>query len=73
MSHPFFAVSDARGQAAMAGLPPGEYRLQFWHERLGTLTRPVKIEAGMTTKLDDVTFKPRSKCWRAKRESKDYN
>ena len=73
MSHPFFAVSDARGRAAIPGLPPGEYQLRFWHERLGTLTRPVRIEAGKTTKLDDVIFKPRSKRRRTKREPKNHN
>jgi len=70
MPHPFFAVSDNRGRAAMAGLPPGEYQLRFWHERLGALTRPVKIEAGQTTRLDDVTFKPPSKHRRVRRKSK---
>lgn len=68
VSHPFFAVSDAQGKVAITGLPPGEYKVEFWHERLGTLTRPVKIEAGKTTKLDDVTFKPRSRHRRRRRE-----
>jgi hypothetical protein len=30
--HPWFAVSDARGEFAIRGLPPGEYTLEAWHE-----------------------------------------
>jgi len=31
--HPWFAVSDARGEFAIRGLPPGEYTLEAWHEK----------------------------------------
>jgi plastocyanin len=30
---PYFAVSDASGNFAMADVPPGEYRLHVYHER----------------------------------------
>jgi plastocyanin len=46
MSHPFFAVTDATGAFSMAGLPPGSYTLEAWHEVFGTLTRQVTIAAG---------------------------
>jgi len=47
---PYFAVSDAAGEIAIAGVPPGRYRLQVFHERclpefLRTLTREVTISA----------------------------
>jgi len=67
MTHPFFAVSDAQGKVAIASLPPGEYQLEFWHERLGTLKRSVKIETGKTTRMEDVTFKPRGRRRRKQR------
>ena len=47
---PYFAVSDALGEIAIPGVPPGRYRLQVFHERclpefLRTLTREVTISA----------------------------
>lgn len=34
--HPFFAVSGEDGSFEIAGLPPGAYTLEAWHETLGT-------------------------------------
>lgn len=53
LDHPFFAVSDGQGKFTLKGLPPGTYTLEAWHERLGTLTQTVKVEAGKTA---TVTF-----------------
>ena len=33
--HPFFAVSDATGAFTIKGVPPGQYTLIAWHEKLG--------------------------------------
>ena len=33
--HPFFGVTDANGAFKIAGLPPGNYTLEVWHERFG--------------------------------------
>jgi hypothetical protein len=33
--HPFFAVSGSDGSFKIAGLPPGDYDLIFWHEKFG--------------------------------------
>lgn len=43
---PYAAVSDAEGAFAIPGLPPGEYKLTFWHERLP------KAEATVTVRPD---------------------
>jgi plastocyanin len=48
---PYFAVSGAKGDFAIANVPEGRYRLQVWHERaraqvLSALTREVKVGAG---------------------------
>lgn len=35
MAHPFFAVTDEFGRFEIRGVPPGNYTLVVWHERLG--------------------------------------
>ena len=42
-AHPFYAVTGADGQFAFDNLPPGQYRLQVWHERLGTAPATVTV------------------------------
>lgn len=46
MSHPFFAVTDATGAFSIAGLPPGTYTLEAWHEMFGTRTQQVTVDPG---------------------------
>jgi len=58
VTHPFFAVSDARGRVVLRGLPPGEYELAFWHEKLGTQTRVAKVHPDRATELESITFAP---------------
>jgi plastocyanin len=41
--HPFYAITGADGQFAFDGLPPGQYKLQIWHERLGTVAANVTV------------------------------
>ncbi len=43
MDHPFFSVSDGDGGYAIEGLPPGEYTLECWHEKLGKQRKDVKL------------------------------
>lgn len=45
VEHPFFAVSAADGAFRLPKLPPGEYVLEAWHERLGTRETTVRVEA----------------------------
>jgi plastocyanin len=51
VDNPFFAVSGDDGSFAIKKLPPGEYTLRAWHERLGTQEIPVKVEAGKPTEI----------------------
>jgi plastocyanin len=44
-SNPFSAVSGDDGSFSIDKLPPGDYTLEAWHERLGTKTVDVKIPA----------------------------
>jgi hypothetical protein len=45
LDHPFFGVSGANGRVTLAGLPPGTYTIEAWHETLGTKTQPITVGA----------------------------
>jgi hypothetical protein len=49
VDHPYATVTDASGAFRIAGVPPGIYRLRFWHERLGSREEPVIIRPGSET------------------------
>ena len=42
-AHPFYALTGADGQFVFDNVPPGQYRLQIWHERLGTASAHVMV------------------------------
>jgi hypothetical protein len=44
LDHPFFAVSAADGTFKIAGLPPGDYEIEAWHEKYGAKTMKVKVD-----------------------------
>jgi hypothetical protein len=52
MDHPFFAVSAEDGTYAIEGLPPGEYTLEAWHEKLGRQRQPITVAAGANTEVN---------------------
>jgi hypothetical protein len=60
VAHPFFAVTDASGAFTLAGLPPGSYTLEAWHEKLGRKTTQVTIGAGQSQPAS-FTFGPNHK------------
>lgn len=41
MDHPYFSVTGDDGAFAIDGLPPGEYALESWHEKLGKQRKTV--------------------------------
>jgi plastocyanin len=45
LEHPFYAVSGKAGAFALAGLPPGTYTIEAWHEKLGAQRQQVTIGA----------------------------
>ena len=59
MAHPFFAVSKADGTFDIAGLPPGTYTIEAWHERFGSETQKVTI-ADRQSQTVSFTFSPKS-------------
>jgi hypothetical protein len=49
---PYHAVTGADGRFAIDQVPPGTYTLRVWHELLGSVDRPVTVEAGKTATVD---------------------
>jgi plastocyanin len=56
LDHEFFAVTDAKGEFEIKGLPAGTHHFRLWHERAGYLEREIRItiKAGGTLRR---TFK----------------
>ena len=49
--HPYATTTPAAGTFALDSVPPGEYRLVAWHERLGRVEQPVTVAAGQATNV----------------------
>lgn len=49
--HPYTAVTDAAGRFDISHIPPGEYGLRLWHERLGEQTRSVSVRTTQETRV----------------------
>lgn len=45
LDHPYFAVSAADGSYTIGNVPPGDYTVGVWHERLGEMEMAVTLEA----------------------------
>ena len=54
LQNPYFTTTDKQGNFKIEGVPPGKYKLSFWHEKLTAQTATVPVVAGKTT---TVTFK----------------
>ncbi len=52
--HPFFSVTAKDGSFELPNLPPGEYTLEAWHEKLGTLKQTITVSAGAVTTAEMV-------------------
>ena len=46
LRHPFFAVTQPDGSFEIKNLPPGEYTIEVWHERLKTQTQKITVASG---------------------------
>ncbi len=49
LDHPFFVAPDADGQFSIGNVPPGDYTLVGWHERVGEYATRVTVTSGHTT------------------------
>jgi plastocyanin len=52
LGNPFFAVPDAAGRYRLDGVPPGDYRLVVWHERIKPVVRRVRVAPGQSATAD---------------------
>jgi plastocyanin len=53
VNHPYFAVTGNGGTFELKTLPPGNYVVEAWHEKLGTMTQNVTVGEKETK---DITF-----------------
>ena len=57
VEHPYFAVTGADGSFEIRNLPPGDYTLEAWHEKLGTRELQVHVDPS-STKTVAFSFPP---------------
>jgi hypothetical protein len=50
--HPYQAVTDIYGAYLIDDIPPGNYRLKAWHEKLGSQEKQVEVRASASQKID---------------------
>jgi plastocyanin len=53
-NHPFFAVTDKRGNYKIEGLPPGSYKVVAMHEKLGEKSVELAVTGGTAQSVDFV-------------------
>lgn len=51
LSHPFFSVSDENGQFSIKNMPAGDFVIEAWHEKFGTLTQSVHLDPHDSKKI----------------------
>jgi plastocyanin len=49
--HPYVAVTDEKGEFTLKDVPPGQYKLEIWHETLGKSTKEVTVKPKEETKV----------------------
>jgi Carboxypeptidase regulatory-like domain len=55
--NPYFAITGPDGRFSILNVPPGNYTLQVWQEKLGTMSHKVTVTAGKSVTAD-FTMKP---------------
>jgi hypothetical protein len=46
LPHPYFAVSNEKGDFTIPDLPPGTYTIAAWQEKLGTQRQTIIVQPG---------------------------
>ena len=52
VAHPYFAVTGSDGSYSLEGLPPGDYTVEVWHEKLGAQDQKITVTASQAATLD---------------------
>jgi plastocyanin len=52
MDNPYFTIPALDGRFELANIPPGQYTLVGWHERVGERRAPVRVERGKATTVN---------------------
>ena len=50
--HDYFRIPDVSGSFALGEVPPGNYQISAWHERIGESVRQVRVDAGQRTSVE---------------------
>ncbi len=56
---PYFAVTDENGNFTIKDVPPGNYTIEVWQEKLGTQDQKVDVKSGATATAN-FAMKPKS-------------
>ena len=54
LENSYFTMADSAGHFVLDNLPPGEYRVVAWHERIRPVTRTITVTAGGSSRVDYV-------------------
>jgi plastocyanin len=52
VEHPYFAVTGPDGSFDLSNVPPGDYTVAVWHEKLGDQTQPVHLAPSSTQPVE---------------------
>ena len=52
MEHPYFTVTSADGSFEWPNVPPGDYTIAVWHEKLGEQTKQIHVDASAHSEVD---------------------
>ncbi len=52
--HPYVAITDEKGNFEIKDLPPGKYKVKFWHEGFQEVVKEIEVKPGVNTL--NVTF-----------------
>jgi plastocyanin len=52
LDNPYFAIPETDGSFVLDGVPPGQYTIVGWHERVGERKATVRVEAGRPSSID---------------------
>ena len=61
LDHPFYSVTDEKGNFEIENLPPGTYTVEAWHERLPAKAVTVTVKADGDATADFVLKRPPKK------------